>query len=217
MLFNSLGFALFLPIVFLLYWFIFNRSLKVQNIFLLISSLFFYSCWDWRFVFLLVFSILLDYFSGIKIANAQSGKAKRCWLFISVFINLGVLAVLKYYNFFADSFASFLGLFGLKPGFVTLNVILPVGISFYTFHGLSYVIDIYKERIKPERNHSQFKNSRGKTYFGQFRTTFFEWLRQKVKCLLSQPKSFSAKRIQGNQSRKKWQLRKKQKRRSSNV
>lgn len=152
MLFNSLGFALFLPIVFLLYWFIFNRSLKVQNIFLLISSLFFYSCWDWRFVFLLVFSILLDYFSGIKIANAQSGKAKRCWLFISVFINLGVLAVLKYYNFFADSFASFLGLFGLKPGFVTLNVILPVGISFYTFHGLSYVFDIYNNKIKPTIN-----------------------------------------------------------------
>ncbi len=100
MLFNSLGFAVFMPIVFLLYWLMVNKSLKAQNLFLLVSSLFFYSFWDWRFVFLLVFSILLDYFTGIKIADAQSRKTKQWWLFISVFVNLGLLAFLKYYNFF---------------------------------------------------------------------------------------------------------------------
>ncbi|MFZ4401904.1 MAG: MBOAT family O-acyltransferase [Bacteroidales bacterium] len=152
MLFNSLNFAIFLPIVFILYWFVANRNLKLQNILLLIASYFFYACWDWRFLFLLIFSTLLDYFTGIKIHGADSRSRKIIWLWLSIVINLGFLGVFKYYNFFADSFAHALSLLGLHTNFGSLQVILPVGISFYTFHGLSYVLDIYKNRIKPERN-----------------------------------------------------------------
>jgi D-alanyl-lipoteichoic acid acyltransferase DltB (MBOAT superfamily) len=152
MFFNSLSFAVFLPIVFALYWFVFSKKLKLQNVLLLVSSYYFYACWDWRFMFLLIFSTLLDYYTGIKIAEAQIQKHKKLWLWISVGINLGFLGVFKYYNFFASSFADALGLLGFTASFSTLQVILPVGISFYTFHGLSYVIDIYKNRISPERN-----------------------------------------------------------------
>ena len=152
MLFNSINFAIFLPIVFILYWFLTNKSLKFQNILLLIASYFFYACWDWRFLFLLIFSTLLDYFTGIKMSDSKNQIAKKFWFWLSVIINLGFLGVFKYYNFFAESFAEFISNFGLKVNPSTLNIILPVGISFYTFHGLSYVIDIYKDRIKAERN-----------------------------------------------------------------
>jgi D-alanyl-lipoteichoic acid acyltransferase DltB (MBOAT superfamily) len=152
MLFNSIDFAIFLPIVFILYWFATKGKLKFQNILLLGSSYFFYACWDWRFMFLLIFSTLLDYFTGIKIHEANSQRRKIFWLWLSIGVNLGFLGVFKYYNFFASSFATSLSQLGFKTNFGTLQVILPVGISFYTFHGLSYVIDLYKNRIKPERN-----------------------------------------------------------------
>lgn len=152
MLFNSISFAIFLPIVFALYWFATKGNLKLQNILLLVSSYFFYACWDWRFMFLLIFSTLLDYFTGIKIHEATSKGNKKFWLWLSVGINLGFLGVFKYYNFFASSFADGLSLLGFNANLGSLEVILPVGISFYTFHGLSYVIDLYKDRIKPERN-----------------------------------------------------------------
>ncbi|MFZ4400863.1 MAG: MBOAT family O-acyltransferase [Bacteroidales bacterium] len=152
MLFNSLHFAIFLPIVFILYWFATKGNLRLQNILLLVASYFFYACWDWRFLFLLIFSTLLDYFTGIKIHEAGSRSRRLIWLWLSIGINLGFLGVFKYYNFFADSFAKGLSLLGLQANFGTLQVILPVGISFYTFHGLSYVLDIYYKRIKPERN-----------------------------------------------------------------
>ena len=152
MLFNSLNFAVFLPIVFLLYWFATKGNLKLQNILLLVSSYFFYACWDWRFMFLLIFSTFLDYFTGIKIHEATNQRKKLFWLWLSIGINLGFLGVFKYYNFFAESFADGLSLLGFKANLGSLQIILPVGISFYTFHGLSYVIDIYKNRIKPERN-----------------------------------------------------------------
>jgi alginate O-acetyltransferase complex protein AlgI len=152
MLFNSLSFAIFLPIVFLLYWFVMHKNLKLQNILLLVSSYFFYSCWDWRFLFLLIFSTLLDYFTGIKMSDAKNQNQKKVWFLISVIINLGFLGFFKYYNFFIESFTAMLTEFGLKPNPYTLKIILPVGISFYTFHGLSYVIDIYRSRIKAEKN-----------------------------------------------------------------
>jgi len=152
MLFNSINFAIFLPIVFILYWFATKGNFKLQNILLLVSSYFFYACWDWRFMFLLIFSTLLDYYTGIKIHEAASQRKKLFWLWLSISINLGFLGVFKYYNFFVDSFADALSLLGFKVNLGTLQVILPVGISFYTFHGLSYVIDIFKNRIKPERN-----------------------------------------------------------------
>ncbi|MBK7036399.1 MAG: MBOAT family protein [Bacteroidetes bacterium] len=152
MLFNSLGFALFLPIVFILYWFVANRNLKFQNVLLLASSYFFYACWDWRFLFLLLFSTLLDYLSGLKIEKAKNKNHKKFWFYLSIIINLGFLGFFKYFNFFAESFGELLSQFGLQVNPWTLKVILPVGISFYTFHGLSYVIDIYKGRIKAERS-----------------------------------------------------------------
>jgi len=152
MLFNSINFALFLPVVLLLYWFATKGNLKLQNLLLLVSSYFFYACWDYRFLFLLIFSTLLDYFTGLKIHGAKNLHLKRFWLWLSICVNLGFLGIFKYYNFFADSFADGLSLLGYKANFASLQVILPVGISFYTFHGLSYVIDIYKNRIKPEKS-----------------------------------------------------------------
>lgn len=152
MLFNSINFAIFLPIVFILYWFVTNKNLRLQNALLLVASYFFYACWDWRFMFLLIFSTLLDYFTGLKMQDAENQNRKRFWFWLSVIVNLGFLGIFKYYNFFAESFAQAISNFGLKVNPSTLNIILPVGISFYTFHGLSYVIDIYKDRIKAEKN-----------------------------------------------------------------
>ncbi|KGO92530.1 MBOAT family O-acyltransferase [Flavobacterium subsaxonicum] len=152
MLFNSIQFALFLPVVFILYWFLARNSYRQQNILLLAASYFFYSCWDWRFLFLLLFSTLLDYAAGLQIAATDNHKLKKTWLWLSIGINLGFLGVFKYYNFFAQSFTQLLNGFGLEAHATTLGIILPVGISFYTFHGLSYIIDVYKDRIKPECN-----------------------------------------------------------------
>lgn len=152
MLFNSISYLFFLPVVFILYWFIACKNLKAQNLLLLGASYFFYACWDWRFLFLLMFSTLLDYYTGLKMQDAQNEQRKKFWFWLSIIINVGFLAVFKYYNFFAESFAGLLSGVGLKVNVWTLKVILPVGISFYTFHGLSYVIDIYKNRIQPERN-----------------------------------------------------------------
>ncbi|MDB5019716.1 MAG: acyltransferase [Pedobacter sp.] len=152
MLFNSLNFALFLPIVFCVYWFLAKKNYKTQNALLLISSYFFYACWDWRFVFLLIFSTALDYFTGIKMSEAQTKQRRQFWFWLSISVNIGLLGIFKYYNFFAHSFASGISNLGFQVNPWTLKVILPIGISFYTFHGLSYVIDIYKDRIKPEKN-----------------------------------------------------------------
>ena len=152
MLFNSLSFLLFLPIVFIFYWWVNKRSLKLQNGFLLIASYFFYASWDWRFLFLLLFSTTLDYFTGIKMEEAKNQGDKKVWFWLSIIVNLGFLGIFKYYNFFSESFTTALSEIGIQTNFWTLKVILPVGISFYTFHGLSYVIDIYKGRIKAERN-----------------------------------------------------------------
>lgn len=156
MLFNSAGFAIFLPIVFFLYWFVTNKNLTLQNILLLVASYFFYACWDWRFLFLLIFSTLLDFFTGIKISATENKAKRRFWFWLSVSVNLGFLGVFKYYNFFAQSFTELVSHFGLRVHPWTLKVILPVGISFYTFHGLSYVIDIFNRRIKPEKNFVEY-------------------------------------------------------------
>lgn len=152
MVFNSISFAIFLPIVFLLYWFVSNKNRKIQNLLLLTSSYFFYACWDWRFLFLLIFSTALDFFTGSKMETAKTVASKKFWFWLSISINISFLGVFKYYNFFAESFADIMGNFGLQVNPFTLKVILPVGISFYTFHGLSYVIDIFKNRIKAEHD-----------------------------------------------------------------
>lgn len=152
MFFNSLAFAIFLPIVFFLYWFVFNKTKSTQNALLIVASYYFYSCWDWRFLFLLVFSTFLDFYTGIQIEKGKSEKSRKFWFWLSIFVNLGFLGVFKYYNFFAASFSELLNNAGIKANPILLEVILPVGISFYTFHGLSYVIDIYYKRIKAEYN-----------------------------------------------------------------
>jgi len=150
MLFNSLSFAIFLPIVFVLYWL--TKARRKQNILLMIASYYFYACWDWRFLFLLAFSTFLDYYTGLKIEKSQKKSSKKFWFWLSVGVNLGFLGFFKYYNFFAESFAELFAGFGFQINPWVLKIILPVGISFYTFHGLSYVIDIYKERIKAEKS-----------------------------------------------------------------
>ena len=152
MFFNSLAFAIFLPVVFFLYWFVCNKTKRSQNALLIVASYYFYSCWDWRFLFLLVFSTFLDYYTGIQIEKATAEKNRKFWFWLSIIVNLGFLGIFKYYNFFAASFSDLLNSAGLKSSPILLNVILPVGISFYTFHGLSYVIDIYYKRIKAEYN-----------------------------------------------------------------
>ncbi len=152
MFFNSLSFAVFLPIVFFTYWFIANKSKNTQNSILIIASYYFYSCWDWRFLFLLVFSTFLDYFTAIKIEYSTNEKLRKFWFWLCIIINLGFLGVFKYYNFFVSSFSELLHQVGFNSNPVLLNIILPVGISFYTFHGLSYIIDIYNKKIKAEHN-----------------------------------------------------------------
>lgn len=156
MLFNSLSFAVFLPLVFLLYWFVAGKSTKHQNILLLAASYYFYACWDWRFLFLLLFSTALDYFSALKIEAETTTTSRKLWLWISISINLGFLALFKYYNFFAESFQEAAAGLGLSIHPTILSVVLPVGISFYTFHGLSYIIDCYYNRIKAERNFTDY-------------------------------------------------------------
>lgn len=152
MLFNSIQFIFFFIFVYLIYWIIPTKKVSIQNLLLLVSSYYFYSCWDWRFLFLLLFSTGLDFFTGIRISTSQNGNTKKFWFILSLVINLGFLGVFKYYNFFIGSFSHLLDQLGLPISFKMLSIILPVGISFYTFHGISYVVDIYKNRIKAERN-----------------------------------------------------------------
>jgi D-alanyl-lipoteichoic acid acyltransferase DltB (MBOAT superfamily) len=156
MLFNSASFLIFLPVVFVLYWFVCGRNVRSQNLLLLASSYVFYGWWDWRFLFLLIFSTGLDYFTGLKIQDAQDPRWKRIWLWISVSANLGFLGFFKYFNFFVDSAIRLLETLGMQANPWSLKILLPVGISFYTFHGLSYVIDIYYGRITPTRNRTDY-------------------------------------------------------------
>ncbi len=147
MLFNSLEFTIFLPLVFLFYWAIKKREL--QNILLVTASYLFYGWWDWRFLFLIIFSSFVDYFIGISLGKEEKPQRRKWLLWISLGVNLGMLLVFKYYNFFIDSFIDAFGMAGLNIQASMLNVILPVGISFYTFQTLSYTIDVYKKKIQP--------------------------------------------------------------------
>ena len=151
MLFNSIEFILFLPAVFILFWFAFKQSLKLQNLLLIGASYLFYGWWDWRFLGLIIISSILDYLLSQGIDNADSQSRKKQLLWVSVLVNLGILGFFKYFNFFVDSAADMLNLFGMEADFITLNVLLPVGISFYTFQTLSYTIDVYRGEIKAEK------------------------------------------------------------------
>lgn len=152
MLFNSIDFGFFLPVVFLLYWFVFNRNLKLQNSFIVIASYFFYGWWDWRFLILIFFSSMVDFTIGIRLSKAHTPAARKSYLLLSLFINLGLLGFFKYYNFFLDNFIAAFKIFGYSFNPDRLNIILPVGISFYTFQTLSYTIDVYRNNLKPTKD-----------------------------------------------------------------
>jgi D-alanyl-lipoteichoic acid acyltransferase DltB (MBOAT superfamily) len=152
MLFTEAAYWVFLPVVLILYWLMSPRRRSAQNQLLLASSYFFYGCWDWRFLFLLLFSTALDFGSGLLIDRSQSSYLRRIWLWVSIGTNLAFLGYFKYCNFFLVSFTGLLSHFGLHSEPIVLSIILPVGISFYTFHGLSYVIDVYYRRLQPEQN-----------------------------------------------------------------
>ena len=153
MLFNSYEFFIFLPIVFFLYWFVFKNNLKFQNTLILLASYVFYSWWDWRFLSLIIISTIIDYLIGLKIYKSNDLHIKRYYLLFSIIVNLGILGFFKYYNFFIDSWIILLNSVGYYPSSVwTLNVILPVGISFYTFQTMSYSLDIYYNKLKPTRD-----------------------------------------------------------------
>ncbi|OEK08851.1 acyltransferase [Flavivirga aquatica] len=149
MLFNSIDFALFLPIVFVTYWFVVQKRLKFQNALLVIASYVFYGWWDYRFLSLIIFSSLVDYTIGKQLKKEKIPSKRKLLLWLSIIVNLGLLGFFKYYNFFVDSFVEAFSLFGNKITPNTLNIILPVGISFYTFQTLSYTIDVYKKHLKP--------------------------------------------------------------------
>jgi D-alanyl-lipoteichoic acid acyltransferase DltB (MBOAT superfamily) len=152
MIFNSIPFAIFLPLVFILYWFIFNRNLKLQNIFLLAASYFFYGFWDWRFLFLLFGISLLSYLIALKIERTDDRSKRRAYLISGIVIIVGTLAYFKYFNFFIDSFIQFISLLGYEIQSNSLDIILPLGISFYTFLSLSYIIDVYQKKMKASSN-----------------------------------------------------------------
>ncbi|WNH08617.1 MBOAT family O-acyltransferase [Thalassobellus suaedae] len=151
MLFNSLDFAIFFPIVFVLYWLVFNK-LHLRNILILVSSYIFYGWWDWRFLFLIVISSFVDFFVGNKLGKTEDIKKRKRLLYISLLVNLGFLFYFKYTNFFIEAFVDSFTLFGKTLEISTLNIILPVGISFYTFQTLSYTIDIYRGQLKPTKD-----------------------------------------------------------------
>ena len=157
MLFNSIEFLLFLPIVFVLYWFVFNKNLKHQNLLILVSSYVFYGWWDYRFLSLIVLSTIVDYLIGLNISTQSSKKNQKILLWCSLLFNLGVLGLFKYYNFFIDSWINLFSSIGYDIKSVwTLNIILPVGISFYTFQTMSYTIDIYRKQLKPTKDFISF-------------------------------------------------------------
>lgn len=152
MLFNSIEFLVFLPIVFILYWFVF-KQLKIQNLFLVIASYIFYGWWSKEFLILIAITTLLSYVSGILIDKFKNNKTQQQFVnATNIILNLAILGYCKYCNFFGGSFVQLLNFIGFKADWVTINIILPVGISFYTFQALSYSIDVYRGKIKPTRD-----------------------------------------------------------------
>jgi alginate O-acetyltransferase complex protein AlgI len=152
MLFNSFAFLVFIVLVFILYWFVFNKTKLNQNLLLLLASYLFYGWWNWKFLFLLLSLSVANYFAALIIQKSGNPSARKKWLIVVILLNLGTLFWFKYFNFFIDSFIELLSLTGLKVNFESLKIILPVGISFYTFLGLSYIIDVYRKNLAASIN-----------------------------------------------------------------
>ena len=151
MLFNSIDFAIFFPLAFITYWLVAGNK-KIRNVHILFSSYFFYGWWDWRFLFLIATSSIVDFYIGQRIYHTENKKKKKKLLLISLFVNLGFLIYFKYTNFFIETLVDSFKLFGKDLEISTLQIILPVGISFYTFQTLSYTIDIYRGQLKPTKD-----------------------------------------------------------------
>jgi len=152
LLFNSFDFGLFLIVVYLLYWLVGSKQITAQNIVLLAASYFFYGLWDWRFLSLIIASSLIDYLAGRYLYSLHQPFKRKLVLWGSLFWNLGVLVAFKYYNFFVDNFTSLLGIENTSQPFMVWEVIIPLGLSFYTFQTMSYTIDVYRSNIKPTKN-----------------------------------------------------------------
>lgn len=152
MLFNSLEFAVFLPIVFFIYWILLKNNTKLQNLFIVLASYFFYGWWDYRFLYLIIFSSLSDFLISLYIFSSDSKAKKKAGIIISITLNLGLLFFFKYFNFFLDSLEESFTFFGNNLNVDRLSIVLPVGISFYTFQTLSYTLDVYKGKLKPTSN-----------------------------------------------------------------
>lgn len=152
MLFNSFEFLIFLPLVFFVYWFVVQKNLRLQNFFILVVSYVFYGWWDWRFLGLLALSSFVDYFVALGLGKTDNTKSRKILLWISLVMNLGLLGVFKYFNFFSQSFSEAFQQIGITFDPFTLAVVLPVGISFYTFQTLSYTIDVYKKELEPTQD-----------------------------------------------------------------
>jgi len=152
MLFQSIEFLIFLPIVFILYWFVFKK-LKIQNALVLFASYVFYGWWDWRFLILIAITSGFSYWSGLLIKNNEGSPKKQKWICAgNIILNLLILFAFKYLNFFTESVVALFSLFGIQLDWVTLKIVLPVGISFYTFQALSYTIDVYRKKIEPTKD-----------------------------------------------------------------
>lgn len=151
MLFNSFEYLIFLPLCFLMYWYAF-KSVRSQNVFLILSSYLFYGWWDYRFLAIIIFISICGYYSGLLIEREKNEGRRKLYFWINIIISLSILGVFKYFDFFSDSFARFLRLFGFEADSVTLELILPVGISFYTFQSLSYTIDVYRRKLRATGN-----------------------------------------------------------------
>lgn len=156
MLFNSIDFVVFLPIVFILYWLIPKEKIKLQNLLIVGASYFFYGWWDWRYLGLILLSTLVDYAVGVRLASTESRSSRKALLWISLLVNLGLLGFFKYYDFFLENFIASFSFFGAELNASSLNLILPVGISFYTFQTLSYTIDVYKGKLDPTHDFIAF-------------------------------------------------------------
>ena len=156
MIFNSIDFAFFLPIVFILYWLVSDQNLRLQNFLIVAASYIFYGWWDWRFLALILISSLVDYFVGLGLLKQENLNKRKILLSISIFVNLGFLGIFKYYNFFLDNFTTVFSFLGSEIKATSLHIIIPVGISFYTFQTMSYSIDIYKRKLAPTKDFIAF-------------------------------------------------------------
>lgn len=151
MLFNSLEFLIFLPIVFTLYWLL-HKSVRCQNLLVVVVSYIFYGWWNYKFLFLIALTTLCSFGSGIWVDICKVRRVRKTITVCNIILNLGILGTFKYYNFFADSFQEMMNGFSIATDWPVLNLVLPVGISFYTFQALSYTIDVYRKKIEPTRD-----------------------------------------------------------------